>query len=198
MIADQLLLTNVPQTFNVTLRLGPNVVTATALNVGEDPFYTVQISVPTDELVYGQASQQAGLAAGGATAFILGLPLIITDGSRYPEPAQHIIDALGTPKIYTIDRPGTKRRRDQNTARYDSLVQQGLAPAVLPGQERDEAPLAVFLESDNASVRPIDAKQNSGAGGNLGQQLSRYDPANKKLPDGSNVEFFATPPTVTP
>lgn len=131
--------------------------------------------------------------------FTLGLPLIEIDGSRFPEAAQHIRDVQPAPRVLTIDRPGADARRRQSIAKFDALVKQGVLPPAQPGQQKDEAPPAVFLENGgNASVRPITKNDNEGAGGNLRQQLGNYGPNNITLPNGSNVDFWATPPGVAP
>jgi hypothetical protein len=103
------------------------------------------------------------------------IPNVYLYMSRHPEAAQHALDAqnAGHPSILTIDRPGRKARSRQALRGYPTEC----------GCERDEYPPAVFLEGGRgASVRLIDALDNSSAGGTLGRQLDG-------LPDGQRVRL---------
>src|ERR1700722_16052186 len=64
--------------------------------------------------------------------------VITISWSKYPEAAQHILDAqaAGKPSILTIDGLGADARRGASLAGIDKV----------PGQQLDEYPLAMFKE----------------------------------------------------
>lgn len=112
---------------------------------------------------------------------------MVVDSSKYPESAQHILEAQqGTthtghgapvarsqPSILTIDRDGA----DAN--RTDSL--RGIPTR--PPQDRDEYPPAMFREGGTgASVKYIDATDNQGSGSSMGSAL-------RSLPKGTRVKI---------
>ncbi|MDA0910640.1 MAG: NucA/NucB deoxyribonuclease domain-containing protein [Proteobacteria bacterium] len=95
--------------------------------------------------------------------------------SKYPEAAEHIIDAQesGYPSTLTIDRAAAKANRRASLRDYPTRT----------GFDRDEYPGAMFSEGgEGASVRYIDPKDNRGAGACVGGQC-------KGLPDGSRVNI---------
>ena len=85
---------------------------------------------------------------------------ITIDQAKYPESVKHLEDAgaLNTP--LTVDRSGAAARRAE--------ALKGVATK--PGQDRDEAPPAVFKEGSQ-SVRHIPSSDNRGSGASMGQQL---------------------------
>ena len=192
-----------PTPVGTNLRTGKNTLEITALNVGTRARNTVGLAFPTGTVIYekdGQGGYKRDSSGrffysfpGAGSSFTLdfGLPFIRIDGNRFPEAAQHIIDTEGSPQIRTINRLGADDRRNANTSRYENL-NGDRAPANFEFQI-DEAPPALFLENGFANTtRPIPATDNAGAGGTLVQQTQRYGPFNLTLPEGSNVDFFAT------
>lgn len=192
-----------PVPVGTNLRTGKNTLEITALNVGTRDRNTVGVAFPTGTVIYdkdGNGNYKRNSSgrffyslpkAGDSFELEFGLPLVRIDGDRFPEAAQHIIDNAGSPQIRTIDRDGADRRRTSNTRRYQNL-NGDRAPANF-GFEIDEAPPALFLENPYfPTTRPIPSKDNQGAGGSLLQQTRNYGPFNELLPDGGNVDFFAT------
>jgi RHS repeat-associated protein len=103
------------------------------------------------------------------------IPTVTINKSRYPETAQHILDAQaeGQPSILTIDREGAAARRTEALQGVDRVT----------GAQLDEYPPAMFEEGGaGASVRAIPPSDNMGAGASMGNQLRRY-------PNGTQVEF---------
>lgn len=101
--------------------------------------------------------------------------------SQHPETAAHIeaAQAAGHPKYLTIDRKG-----NINSARRNQAV--NICP-IVSGAERDEYPPAMFAEGgQGASVRYVEPKDNSGAGGRMGRLLQSYK-------DGTIVEIVVVP-----
>ena len=99
-------------------------------------------------------------------------PTVTISQGKYPETAQHILDAQGQgyPSELTIDREG---------ARANRAAARQTCPLV-PGK-LDEYPPAMFKEGGaGASVRPVDPSDNMGAGASMGNQLRIY-------PDGTVV-----------
>lgn len=87
--------------------------------------------------------------------------------SKYPESAQHILDAqaAGHPSTLTIDRPNAASRRAASIGKYPREA----------GKQPDEYPPAMFLEGGaGASVRNITAGDNMAAGASMGNQLRKY------------------------
>ncbi|MGI8550529.1 MAG: NucA/NucB deoxyribonuclease domain-containing protein [Dehalococcoidia bacterium] len=130
-----------------------------------------------------------------------GVPRVKISKSRYPESAQHILDAQDgvdvhipgqRPALVTIDRPGADRRGRQ------AMAQDYVPERCDPGpqgnaQERDEYPPKVFAEGGTegkvpADVRCIDARDNAGSGGQIGRQIN-----NPKLPDETKVLIVVVP-----
>jgi Ca2+-binding RTX toxin-like protein len=181
---------------------GKNTLKITALNVGTRTNNTVGVAFPTGTVIYDKdssgnyKSSSSGRffydlpRAGSSFELDFGLPLIRID-DRYPEAAQHVIDTEKKPQIRTIDRTNRTNRQKANTGRYSNL-NGDRGPAAF-GFEIDEAPPALFLENGTVgnTTRPIPQLDNGGAGGSLGQQTNNYGPQNIRLPDNSNVDFFA-------
>ncbi|WP_158578884.1 RHS repeat-associated core domain-containing protein [Spongiactinospora rosea] len=100
---------------------------------------------------------------------------IEVDGQKYPESAQHIEDAqnAGHPDILTIQRSGARKNRARSLRGHPPVS----------GKERDEYPMAMFVEGGaGASVRPITPSDNGGAGATIGNKLRSY-------PDGTRVKI---------
>ena len=100
---------------------------------------------------------------------------VVVPSDKYPEAASHIQDAQngGQPQVLTIDRGGAAGRRAE--------AMQG--QPVVPGSDRDEYPPARFGEGGRgASVRPIDPRDNRGAGACIGAQC-------RDLPDGTRIRI---------
>jgi len=101
---------------------------------------------------------------------------VIVDSSKHPESAAHIRDAqaAGQPKVLTLNRGGANANRRES---MKDVPRQ-------PGKDRDEYPPAMFSEGGKgASVRPISASDNRGAGACMGNQC-------RGLPDGSKVRII--------
>ena len=100
--------------------------------------------------------------------------VVFIDGDRFPESAQHAYDAIkqGFINIGYHDRAGKNDRRRKNLAGHSTA----------PGKERDEFLPAIIapINGMKAHVRLIKDRDNSGAGGSLGQQL-------RKVPQGAVV-----------
>jgi RHS repeat-associated protein len=96
--------------------------------------------------------------------------------TRYAQAAAHIQDAqtAGHPSLLTIARGGAATNRAASTGGY----------AKVPGMQLDEYPPAMFREGGRgASVRPIDPRQNMGAGACIGN-------ACRGLPNGRQVRIL--------
>jgi deoxyribonuclease NucA/NucB len=94
---------------------------------------------------------------------------------RFGQAAEHIRDAInaGHPDVLTIDRAGADANRAAATGRLEKV----------PGMHLDEYPPAMFKEGGaGASVRAINPKDNSGAGGYIGFCC-------KGLPDGAKIKI---------
>jgi hypothetical protein len=92
-------------------------------------------------------------------------PVVVVDGAKHPESAQHVAGAQAAshPAVVTIDRPGAKGRRAAVTS----------GTKTEPGKHRDEYPPAVTAEGgQGASVQSISASDNTGSGASLGNQRS--------------------------
>ena len=106
------------------------------------------------------------------------IPNIKISQSKYPESAQHILEAQnsGHPSILTIQRANAsanRRKSLKNTPRQ-------------PGRDRDEYPPATFKEGGTgASIRVMSPRDNRGAGASMGAQM-------RKLPNGSKVRIEVT------
>lgn len=122
--------------------------------------------------------------------------MVRINGSQAPFAADHIIDALGEPTILTLDRDilrVVRNRRRANARAYRR--ENGPVPEDLDFQI-DEVPPAATLESDrsnnpNVSTRPIPASDNESGGGQFPGIINNYG-VTGKLPDGTNIDFFAT------
>jgi RHS repeat-associated protein len=91
------------------------------------------------------------------------------------EAAQHAADAIkaGKPNVLTIDRAGAAANRQASTGALNKT----------PGRHLDEYPPAMFKEGGaNASVRPINPRDNMSAGACVGN-------ACRGLPDGTQVQI---------
>jgi hypothetical protein len=96
--------------------------------------------------------------------------------SKYPETTAHIRDAqaAGHPTELTIDRPGARGRRAESLAGRPKV----------PGMDLDEYPPAMFKEGGKgASVRPVTAAENRGAGACMGNQCRAF-------PNGTRVKII--------
>jgi RHS repeat-associated protein len=95
--------------------------------------------------------------------------------SRFPESAQHIVDAVaaGKPSTLTIDRANAAARRRDSLRGTESRS----------GVDRDEFPPAMFQEGgQGSSVRHINPSDNRGAGACIGAQC-------RGLPDGTRIRI---------
>ena len=93
---------------------------------------------------------------------------ITVDAGRFGSAAKHIAEACGEDFCATYDPAGAATRRAANMARS------GL-PAIL-NFDRDEAPMAVFAESVDASVRYVESSYNRSLGAYIGNQLQGLNP----------------------
>ncbi len=91
--------------------------------------------------------------------------------SKHPQAAQHLEDAGGTGRSFTVDRAGTDARRRSAMEGHPTR----------PGLDRDEVPPAVFREGGRgSSVRYLTPADNRGAGAAIGNQI-------RDVPDGGLV-----------
>lgn len=133
--------------------------------------------------------------ADNAIGLELGLPIVRIDGSQAPFAADHIIQTLGDPTILTLDRDikaVRDRRSGANTRAYRR--ENGPAPR---GFDIDEVPPASTLESDrntnpDVSTRAIPRRDNRSGGGQFQGIINNYGDPGARLPDGTNIDFFAT------
>ena len=93
---------------------------------------------------------------------------IEVDSQRFGAAAQHMREACGSSFCVTYDPAGRTARRAANMQRS------GLAPKA--GYDRDEAPMAVFKESEGASVQYVELTPNRSLGGYIGSQLRGLSP----------------------
>lgn len=186
---DNVLLTNVGQTFFINLEPGINRINVTALNEGNSSPNTASLVIASNQVVSGNNVLDANQSAGNTTSFTVGFPLITVSALAYPESALHILQAqaIGYPRILTIDRgPNNANPDRRRRASLRNYRKRGGRPAG-PGQELDEYPQALFLENGgNADVRPISLSDNRGSGASVGNQCRPY-------PDGTKVELAVTP-----
>jgi RHS repeat-associated protein len=100
---------------------------------------------------------------------------ITINASKHPEAAKHIEDAqqAGKPSVITVDRSNAVNQR--------KLALEGKEKVT--GKQLDEYPPAFSKEGGKgASVRPINPKDNMGAGAAMGNQL-------RKVKDGEKVKI---------
>jgi len=100
------------------------------------------------------------------------------DYNTHPEAAKHIDDAqaAGHPDVVIVDRPNSPSQRNAATGHLDKV----------PEKQLDEYPPAMFKEGgQGASVRPINPRDNMGAGASMGNQL-------RGVPDGAKVRIKTT------
>jgi len=153
-----------------------------------DPTYAPTFqTVPEDRPSVLEQAGEVGLAvAVGAIGIKLGQVVSVAEEStvadisisrtRYAQAAAHIEDAqtAGHPSLLTIARGGAATNRAASTGGY----------AKVPGMQLDEYPPAMFREEGRgASVRPIDPRQNMGAGACIGN-------ACRGLPNGRQVRIL--------
>ncbi|EJB06930.1 hypothetical protein Rleg9DRAFT_5895 [Rhizobium leguminosarum bv. trifolii WSM597] len=130
----------------------------------------VTAKVASDHINKAEDGAQARDEAGTDTCTTGNCPchgVAVISKSKYPESAQHILDAqaAGKPSILTIDRPGAAARRAAATGGYPRV----------PNMQPDEYPPAMFLEGGaGASVRNVASGDNMGAGASMGNQLRKY------------------------
>lgn len=93
---------------------------------------------------------------------------IDVDAAKYGPAAAHMRETCGSSFCVTYDPAGATARRAQN------LQRSGL-PA-RSDYDRDESPMAVFKESENASVRYVEIGPNRTLGQYIGSQLRGLTP----------------------
>jgi hypothetical protein len=96
---------------------------------------------------------------------------IEVDSHRFGAAAEHMREACGSSFCVTYDPAGAAARRTAN------LQRSGLPTK--PGYDRDEAPTAVFKESEGASVRYVKVNPNRSLGGYTGRQLEGLSPGDR-------------------
>lgn len=112
-----------------------------------------------------------GAIVAGAGRFGLGGKVARTievDSQRFGAAAEHLRDACGSSFCVTYDPAGKNARRAANMQKF------GLGTKT--GYDRDEAPPAVFKESEDASVRYVDVHSNRSLGGYFRQELDGLSP----------------------
>jgi Pretoxin HINT domain len=100
---------------------------------------------------------------------------IEVSGSKYPESYGHAVDSGNPNGPFTVDRPGSGGRRNNNIAGTETI----------PGHDRDEWPPAVFEEGAGADVIHIPSSDNRGAGATIGNGI-------RDIPDGGQVIIIWT------
>jgi hypothetical protein len=149
--------------------------TADVVEVGGDDYGEI-VQVPLARGVYKLIYQERYLQAGSSFDFTVGFPQVPVDARRYPDIAAHVVDAwsYGYPRVLTIDRDGSytrfgltpDERSRQSIARYKSNPSN---PRTTFFEEYDEYPQALFAENGGtAHVRPVENRQNEGAGSTIG------------------------------
>ncbi len=111
-------------------------------------------------------SSTTGSTSGGQPP---GVPKIYIDPTKYLTVAEHVREAqaAGHPRLLTIDRPGSKARRDA------CMRSAGEKPK--PGLDRDEYPPAMFREGGaGCSVKHVSIHDNRGAGASVQRQTDPY------------------------
>jgi hypothetical protein len=93
---------------------------------------------------------------------------ISVDTERFGPAADHMKEACGDSFCATYDPAGAAARREAN------LDKSGLPPKLK--FDRDEAPMAVFQESVNASVRYVESGPNRSLGAYVGRKLLGLNP----------------------
>ena len=96
--------------------------------------------------------------------------------TKYPESAKHADDAInaGKPNLLTVNRAGAAQRRKEAMKKQ----------SIVKGKDRDEYPPAMFKEGGKqASVRPINPRDNRGAGSCIGHQCRGLKDGDKVIVD---------------
>jgi len=91
---------------------------------------------------------------------------------KHPESAKHLEESGSTGTPLTVDRGGTKGRRQEAMKGTEKK----------PGMDRDEAPPAVFKEGSK-SVKHVPSGDNRGAGASIGNQLRGVKDGEKAVID---------------
>lgn len=123
-----------------------------------------------------------GLAATAAAACATGnccQRTVVISRSRAPLSARHIDDAqaMGYPRILTLDRPGTAERRAASLRGIPTLAE----------HDRDEYPPATFAENGGAaSVRYVPLSDNRSAGRQILTGITG-------APDGCRITIMTGP-----
>ena len=139
----------------------------------------VATSEQTTSCLSGRASCPEAIVgaamAAGAGKFGLGGQVgkgvarqIDVDSAKYGSAAAHMRETCGSSFCVTYDPAGAKARRVQNMQRS------GLPPR--SDADRDESPMAVFKESESASVRYVEIGHNRSLGQYISRQLRGLNP----------------------
>ena len=164
---------------------------------------TVEIGQGFEQFqLYGEIKKELFLDAGETSdGIFIGLPQIYIDGERFPEAAKHIQDALSEPKIVTLDRDNRSivdTRRLSNTNAYrraNGLANDVPQPsAAVESFQLDEAPPASVISEFGYRVRAILFLQNNNAGTDYRVMINNFGSDELKLPDGTEIEYYATEP----
>ena len=168
-VAEDLELTESGSTVDLpALTTGANELEVVSKNAGTvSTTNQVQIDVPTDSNLYGETSYTFTLEQGQSDSIEIGLPKIRIDGieepgNQSPFVAQNILDTLNEPIKLTLDRPGSRKRRNKTTKAYTEEF--GLIPKEF---DRDEVPPAVGVGDNDLpqNVRAIPQTDNKKGGG---------------------------------
>lgn len=120
----------------------------------------------------GSSNEYASLKTSGNAAEYY---VIIVDSKKYPQTADHIRWAIkkGMPEFVTLGRGEAAKRRKESLRNV----------RVSPIYDRDEWPMACFVEGGNGSdVFYLDRSDNRGSGSSIRHQMSR-------IPNGSIIRI---------
>jgi len=187
----------------IPLRLEPgiNSITIRAVSEGSQRPTTVQAIIQqadrdrNDPRNRGDYIFSTNLRVNSEFGFTISFAQIPVDPELYPEVARHTLDAwsYGYPRILTVDRIGGYTRRgltkaDRSTASISRYLSDPRNPRRTFYEEYDEYPQALFAENGGtAHVRPLDARQNEGAGASVGGYARNFR-------DGERIEIITGNP----
>lgn len=94
--------------------------------------------------------------------------------TKHPESAKHVKEAqaLGLPRIVTVDRLGTDARRNLVNKLPAMITCRATNKLIYPNNDCDEYPQAVFKENNGTpSIKTILSSDNRGSGSKIGYYL---------------------------
>lgn len=216
---DSIILTGAKLEIPTDLKPGVNRIEVVALNQGSISPNTVGIEYRADQVLAKRTTGvQLDLLPGASYVTSVGFPqiaLCLTNFTFpcttriYPESAQHVLEAQGTPpqpitaafkgtgnplrleypRLLTIDRGALN---DKSRVRRYVSTRNYVCPD--KSQDKDEYPGAVFEENNySAHIKCINLSDNRGSGNSYGMQINKYkvSPTSPpvKLDDKDVIEF---------